>query len=241
LKALVVRKTAEMLPLAQMHRLTLRLLDPAPTAPFNPFYGRRDDRSVYQQAVSGLRLACGLVGGMIIFGLAFWSISTLPVNAPSNVRSGHFVFWSMLCFSSVMIFVTVNRWVAAVAAFYCFVCVRTLGVLTFGLVSSTSSDWASRRDLLESFVFCIVVAALTWRFAGNSPAPTTLLDRFALTFFALAQLDQMAITYHWPPLPLISGLSALLIAWSAYRWNRSGIMRKHLDGNPTTSETLPEP
>jgi hypothetical protein len=230
-----------MLSLAQMHRLTLRLLDPAPTSPFNPFYGRRDDRSIYQQVVSGLRLAGGLVGGMIIFGLAFWSISTLLLDAPSHVQSGHFVFWSMLCFSSVMIFVTVNRWVAAVAGFYCFVLVRILGVLIFGLVSSTSSDWASRRDFIESFVFCIVVAALTWRFAGNSPAPTTLLDRFVLTFFVLAQLYQVAITYHWPPFPLISGLCALFIAWSAYRWNRSGIMRKHLKDNPITSETLTEP
>jgi hypothetical protein len=224
-----------------MHRLILRLLEPAPTSPFNPFYGRRDDRSIYEQVVSGLHLAGGLVSGVLILGLAFWSISSLLGNNPPDVQSRHFVFWSMLCFASVMMFVTVNRWVAAVAGFYCLALVRILAVLTFGLVSSTTADWSSRSDLLESFVFCLVVAALTWRFAGNTPAPTTFLDRFALTFFMLAQLYQMAITYHWPPLPLISGSFALLFAWWVYRWNRAGMMRKHVNGNPITSETLPEP
>jgi hypothetical protein len=243
LNAAVVGKTDEVLPLAQMHRWILHFVEPAPTSPFNPFYGRGDNRSVRQQLISGLRLGGGLGGGLLILGLASWSISTLVANAHPEPWPGHFGFWCVLCFTSAMMFVTVNRWVSFVPAFYCFTFMRILGVLTFGLVSSasTTADWASRRDLLELLVICVIVTALTWRFIGNIPAPTTFLDRFALTFFVLAQLNQMAITYHWPPLRLIAGFSALLIAWCVYRWNRAALMRRQLDDNSITSETLPEP
>jgi len=226
-----------------MHRLILRLLDPAPTSPFNPFYGRRDKRSARQQVVSGLRLAGGLVGVILVLGVAFWSISTLLADARSNARSGHFVFWVMLCFSSLIMFVTVNEWVALVPAFYVLILTRIVGALIIGTFSSssTASDWGNRRDLWELLVVCVVVSALSWRFIGNTPAPTTLLDRFALTFFVLAQLTQTEITFHWPPLALTSGLAALLIAWGGYRWKLAGTRRKHHIGNPTISETLPEP
>jgi hypothetical protein len=243
LNAPVVGKTGEMLPLAQMHRWILHFLEPAPTSPFNPFHGRRDNRSVHQQVVSGLRLGGGLVAGLLILGLAYWSISALLANAHSSAWPGHFCLWFILCFASVMMFVTVNRWVPFVPAFYLLTLMRSLGVLTFGLVSSasTAADWASRKDLLGPLVFCVVVVALTWRFIGNIPAPTTFLDRVALTFFVLAQLNQMAISYHRPPLPLILGFSALLITWCVYRWNRAGMTRKYLNDKSITSETLPEP
>src|SRR5271163_5349074 len=134
-----------------MRRLVLRLLQPTPTSPFNPFYGQSDNRSAPQQVVSGLRLAGGLVGGFLILGLAFWSISSLVANATPSDRTGHLVSWSMLCFSAVTMFLTVNRWVAFVPAYCCFILVRVLGLLIFGLAStsSTASDWTSRRDLLE--------------------------------------------------------------------------------------------
>jgi hypothetical protein len=232
-----------MLPSAQMQQLIFRSLDPAPTSPFNPFYGRRDNRSARQQVVSGLRLAGRLVGGILILGVAFWSISTLLADARSNARSGHFVFWVMLCFASLIMFVTVNEWVALVPAFYVLILTRIVGVLIIGTFSSssTTSDWGNRRDLFELLVVCVVVSALSWRFIGNTPAPTTLLDRFALTFFVLAQLIQTAIIYHWPPLPLTSGLSALLIAWCGYRWKLARELRTRRNGNPINSETLPEP
>jgi len=219
-----------MLSLAQMHSWILDLLEPAPTS---PFYGRRDNRSVEQQIVTGLRLGGGLAGGLLILGLAFWSTSTLVANVQPEPWPAHFGFWCVLCFASVMMFVTVNRWVSFVPAFCCFTLVRS--VLTFGLLSSasTAADWASRRYLLEPLVICVVVTALTWRFIGNIPARTTFLDRFALTFFVLAQLNQMAISCHWPPLLLIAGLSALLIAWCDYRWNRATMMRRQLDNSIT--------
>jgi hypothetical protein len=232
-----------MLPLSQMYRWILHFLEPAPTSPFNPFYGQRDNRSARQRAISGLRLGGGLVAGLLIVGLASWCISALLANPHANGWPGHFGLWFMLCFAFVMMFLTVNRWVPFVPAFYLLTLARSLGVLTFGLVSSASTpaDWASRRDLLGPFVFCLVVVALTWRFVGNIPAPTTFLDRFALTFFVLAQLNQMAITYHWPPWSLISGFSALLIAWCVYQWNQAGMTRKHLNDKSITSEALPEP
>jgi len=238
-----VRVGVEMLPSVEMRRWILRLLDPAPTSPFNPFYGRHDNRSVGQQVASGLRLASGLVGGFLTLAVAFGSISILLADAQPDARSGHSFFWVVLCFASILMFLTVNRWVAFVPAFYCLTLFRILSALLVGrfISSSAASSWSGAKGLLELLVACAVVTALNWRFVGHTPVPTTLLDRFALTFFVLAQLSQMAITYRWPPLPLTSGLCALLIAWGTYQWKRGEITRKHRTGSPTISETLPRP
>lgn len=170
-----------MVPLSQMQRWILHFLEPAPTSPFNPFYEQPDNRSGRQLVISGLRLGGGLVAGLLILGLAYWSISALLANAHSSAWPGHFGLWFILCFASAMMFVTVNRWVPFVPAFYLLTLMRSLGRLAFGLVSSASvaADWASRKDILGPLVFCVVVVALTWRFVGNIPVPTTFLDRFA--------------------------------------------------------------
>jgi hypothetical protein len=226
-----------------MRSLILRLLDPAPTSPFNPFYGQPDNRSVHQQVVSGLRLAGGLAGGLLILGMASWSIASLLAVASPNTPFERLAFWTMLGFASVTMFVTVHRWVSFVPAFYFLSFLRVLGVLMIGSFSSSwkESAWAARIDFLELVVACIAVIGFTWRFLGARPASTTLLDRFALTLFVLTQIHTMAVTGRAPRWPSVLGYSALAIAWCVYRWNRAGVRWKHDNGDSVTSKTLPEP
>jgi len=207
-----------------MFRLFHRLLEPAPTSPLDPYRGRRDNRTTAEKVVSGLRLSGGLVAGFLVVVLALGGLYTLPAGAPAYGRYGLLVSWGMLCVASIIMFWTASRWAPFVPGFFCVPALfKTLGVLLVGPnpSSSISSHRITRTEAAELLAVCVIVIALTWRFVGNRPAPTTLLDRLALTFFVLATLKQMAIPYHWPPLPLISALSALLISWCVYRWERN--------------------
>jgi len=84
-----------------------------------------------------------------------------------------------------------------------------------------------RVEAAQLFAYCAVVIGLTWRFVRERPAPTTFLDRCALTFFAIATLEQALVTYRVPPLPLLSGVMALFIAWVAYHLNRATKRHEH--------------
>jgi heme A synthase len=238
----LVGKSDRMLPLQQMYQFLRRLLEPAPTSPFDQFRGR-DRRSVSEQIVSGLRLAGGLVAGFLVLVLAFGSISTLPAGAPSYGVFGLYVSWSMLCVASIIMLLTTNRWAPYVPGFFFLPGLfKAVGLLLLGPNASSpiATHWVDRTEAMEIVVVCIIVIVLTWRFIGKRPAPTTLLDRVALTFFVLATIRQSTISYHWPPMPLISGLSALLVAWCAYRWERAGRKQKHHHENSTVFDTPPD-
>jgi hypothetical protein len=198
-----------------MYRLLRCLWEPAPTSPFNPYAGRDDRRTVRVKVVSGLRLGGGLVAGFLVVALALAGISSLPAGAPTFGQYALLASWSMLILATIFMFWTVNRWAPYVPAFFLFPALfKTLAVILIGPSphSSISSKF-SRSEATELLVYLVVVIALTWRFVGNRPAPTTFVDRLALTFFVLATLKQVVTAYHWPPLPLISGLAALLIAY----------------------------
>jgi heme A synthase len=231
-----------MLPLPQMYQFLRRLLRPVPTSPFDQFRGR-DNRSVSEQIVSGLRLAGGLIAGFLVLVLALGSISTLPAGAPAYGGFGLYVSWSMLCVASVIMLLTANRWAPYVPGFFCLPGLfQAVVLLLLGPSSSSpiASSRTTRTEAMEIVVVCLIVIVLTWRFVGKRPAPTTLFDRFALTFLVLATIRQATIAYHWPPMPLILGLSALLVAWCAYRWERAGRKQKHHHGNSTVFDTPPD-
>ena len=203
-----------------MHRFFQRCLEPTPTSPFDPYRWRRDNRSLGEKVISGLRLGGGLVAGFLVLVLAVGGISTLPAGAPAYGRYGTIVSWIMLGTSTIIMFWTTNRWAPFVPAFFLFpAAFKSLGVIVFGPYpySLNTRHSITRADAAEIFAFCIVVIALTWRFVGGRPAVTTLLDRLALTFFVLAAIKHVTTSYHWPPVPLILGLSALFMAWCGYR------------------------
>jgi|SRR5271165_4260421 len=226
-----------------MLRFFRPLLQPAPTFPLDPYRWRHDNRTTGEKVVSGIRLGFGLIAGFLVVVLAFAGISTLPEGAPAYGHCGPLVSWSMVCLSAVILFVTANRWASIGPAFFCVPApFKTLAVLVFGTnpSSSISNYRLTRTQAAEILFVCIIIIALTWRFARSRPAPTTFIDRIALTFFVLATLKQMAIAYSWPPWRLISGLSALLIAWCVYRWQRGERRGKYHHGSSRTFETLPE-
>lgn len=168
------------------------------------------------QVASGLRLGFGIVSGIVVVALASAGISTLPTCAPAFGKYGVLASLSMLTLATIGMFWTVNRWAPYVPAFFFFPALfKCLAIILIGPSphSSISSNTLSRTEAIELLAYSVVVIGLTWRFVGNRPAPTTFVDRVALTFFVLATLMQALAVYHWPPLPLISGLMALLLAW----------------------------
>jgi hypothetical protein len=226
-----------------MFRFLRRLLQPAPTSPLDPYRWRHDNRTNREKVVSGVRLGVGLVAGFLVLVLAFGGISTLPAGAPAYGRCGPFVSWGMVCLATIILFLTANRWASIGIGFFCMPALfKSLAVVLFGTNPFSSIPYRrlTRIQAGEVLFVCLIVIALIWRFIGSRPAPTTFLDRIALTFFVLATIKQMIIPYNWPPFPLISGLSALLIAWCVYRWQRAGRGQKHHHGSADTLGTLTE-
>jgi hypothetical protein len=175
-----------------------RLLQPAPTFPLDPYRWRRDYRTTGEKILSGVRLRLGLVAGFLVIALAFGGISTLPAGAPAYGNYGLFVSWGMVCVSTVILFLTANRWVSIGIGFFCVPAVfKSLAVLLFGTNPSSSISYSkiTRTQAVELLLVCIIIIALTWRFVGNRPAPTIFIDRIALTVFVLATIKQMAIPY----------------------------------------------
>jgi hypothetical protein len=134
-------------------------------------------------------------------------------------------------------FMTANRWSPYVTGFFFGPAILHLcSVLFFDSDSYYSAHSFSGRDAAEFLAFALSVVALTVRFVGERPAPTTLIDRLALTFFALAMFRQMVIPYRFPPLPLLSGVGALLIAWIAFRLGPHATRRR---GHRRTGSAMP--
>jgi hypothetical protein len=159
------------------------------------------------------------------------------------VSSEPLVSWGMVCLSAVILFLTANRWASSGPGFFCVTGLyRSLGILVFGTNPSSSVPYyrTTRTQAAAVLLFCIIVVGFTWRFARKHPAPTTFIDRIALTFFVLATVKQVVVPYTSPPLPLISGLFALLIAWCVYRWQLAGSTRKDCREEPSTFETPSE-
>jgi hypothetical protein len=120
----------------------------------------------------------------------------------------------ILALATAIMFVTANRWSPYVTGFFFAPAIlRIASVLVLGSGSYYAAQSFSRVQTAELLLFALIVVALTVRFVGTRPAPTTLIDRLALTLFALAMARQINIPYRFPPWPLLSGLVALLVAW----------------------------
>ncbi len=221
-----------MLSSTPMLQFARTLLQPAPTSPLDPYRWRIDSRSTGEKVASGVRIAFGLVAGFLVLVLAIAGIST--VSTGTHGHYGPFVSWGMICLSAVILFLTANRWASIGPGFFCVPGLfKSLGVLVFGTNSASSipDHGINRTQAGEILLVCLIVIGFTWRFARNHPAPTTFIDRIALTVFVLATIRQMVVPFTWPPRPLIAALSALFIAWCFYRWEHTR-GRKHHHGSP---------
>src|SRR5215471_4244037 len=199
-----------------MRERVRRLLQPTPTTRSDSFKWS-DKRPIKTQVVGGVRKAVGLVSGFaVLFGM-FGGMAVLSETQTRGVAE--IVWWcGILGIATAIMFVTANRWSPFVAGFFFGPAIFPIAfVLVFGTDSYYSAHAFSRVQAVEVLFFALTVVVLTARFVGTRPAPTTLIDRFALTFFALAMARQIVIPYRFPSLPLSSGLTALLIAWLASR------------------------
>jgi hypothetical protein len=202
----------------------LRLISPTPTAPVPRWKHLRGDRRPWRRRiVTGLLHAFRLLAGfcvllLTVVGLLSWSHPAMNTAAPLARFS--FVMPLLVPICAVIMFLTAHRWAPiSISIFFAPGLRRALTLMVVGPSADSPAAWerAPRSDALQILVLCIVVIGLTWRFLRERPAPTTLLDRFALTYFAVASLEQLVIPYHFPPASLLSGITALLIAWVAYR------------------------
>jgi hypothetical protein len=200
------------------------LLRPSPTLPFNPYGRRSDNRTSKQQAISGLRIAGGLVAGFLVLTLAFGGISTLTATDPPDGRHVRLMAWAAVSLAGLILFLTADRWAAfGITFLFGPALLKSIAAFIFAMASggSVSEHSLTSSQASELALLCVTTIALNWRFLRRHPAPTTFLDRIALTYFVLASMVQITVSYHWPPWPLVSGLVAMLAAF-LYSWLRVG-------------------
>ena len=213
-----------------MKQFLRRLIEPTPTVPLPRGRLFGDKRPWRKQVASGFRIAVGLIAGLgvillAIAGLSWWSEAANP-NAPLRFLVG---WWTLPLGAAIMIS-TAHRWAPFTIAFFFGPGVtRALGLLIAGPSPNSPILWQRmpRDEAAQLFVYCAVLIALTWRFLREHPAPTTFLDRCAVTFFSIATLEQALVPYHFPPVPLLSGVAALFIAWVAYHLQRAKHRHEH--------------
>jgi hypothetical protein len=213
-----------------MNQFLGRLLEPTPTLPIPRGRLFGDKRPWRKQVASGLRIAAGLIAGFCVIVLA--GAGLLPWSGPPHQDAPvrFLVGWWTLPVAVLIMVLTAHRWAPFTIAFFLGpVLLRAFVHLVVGPSPTSPILWQTmpRVEAAQLFAYCAVVIGLTWRFVRERPAPTTFLDRCALTFFAIATLEQAFVTYRVPPLPLLSGVMALFIAWVAYHLNRATKRHEH--------------
>jgi len=139
-----------------------------------------------------------------------------------------FAWWTALLLVAILMLWTANLWARFITGFFFGPAVlKVLAVLVLEQDSYYSSHSLSRIDLAELLAYSAAVVALTWRFVGKRPVPTTFFDRLALTFFVFATTKQVVAPYRFPPWFLLSGGIALLAAWCAYYFESKKQKREH--------------
>jgi hypothetical protein len=207
---------------APMHQFFRHLLEPTPTVPV--LGHRKDHRPWRKQVLSGLFHAGRLIAGFCVFvlamaGLAWWAV---PLDPKAPLAS--LVGWWTLPAAVIVMLLTAHRWAPfSIALFLGSGLRRALVVFIGGPVLDSPIIWqrTPRLEALQLLAYCAVTIALTWRFLRDRPSPTTFVDRCALTYFAVASLGQIVVPHRFPPLLLLSGITALFVAWVADSFGRA--------------------
>lgn len=202
------------------------LLQPAATSPTDPFRWS-DERPVEEQVLGGFRKAGGLLLGFCVMSACLGALEILSGHESKHGARATLLAWAVLTIATVIMLWTANLWARFVTILFFGPAVPRIGaLLLLGSGSFQSSDSHPQVELAEFLAYSIAVIALTWRFVGKHPAPTTVLDRLALTFFVLAVIREAVIPYQPPPWSLILGGLLLLIAWFVHRLT-GGKHKKH--------------
>jgi hypothetical protein len=179
---------------------------------------------VREQIKRGFLYAGEIVGGMLLCALAMQGFIGLFSEAPSRHFRGPLTAWVELGVATIIIFATAERWAGYVPGFLFLY--NVLKGFSYALIPPGNShafhSWG-RLEWLGFGAYFTLAIVLLWRFVPPRKVRATLLDRMALTIFALSFLIvgtlPISVAFRFP----LIGLTALLIAWMAYRFE----LRKH--------------
>jgi len=177
---------------------------------------------VREQVKRGFLHAGEIVGGMLLCALAMTGFIGLFSEAPARHFRGPLTAWVELGLATIIIFATAERWAGYVPGFLFLT--NVLRGFSFALIppgiSHPFHSW-SRLEWLAFGTYFALAIGLLWRFVPPRKMHATLLDRVALTIFALSFLIlgaiPISVAFKFP----VIGLAALLIAWMAYRFDLS--------------------
>ena len=179
----------------------------------------RDKRSVGAQIKSGFVIAGELVGGFVVFILAAKGLQGLVVAAPISHFAGPPIAWLELAIAAIVMFATAERWGGFIPGFF----------FLSGAIKATSASvfpviGVTRSEAALVAIYSIAIIALLWRFLPPRRWRATLVDRAALTTFALSVAATLVAPSTTAALRVVLvGSIPLLVAWTAYRWK----IRKH--------------
>jgi len=181
-----------------------------------------DSRSVGAQVKSGVLIAGEFLTGFFTFGIAAMGIVRLYSSAPTRHFLGPSTAWIELCVATVIIFITAERWGGVIPGF--FLIQGTMGGMFYAIFPSAPrvhTQGMTRLGAAGLAIYCVVDIALLWRFVPPRRVRATLLDRTALTIYALSVASMSALSPTTALRAPLVGSVPLLIAWAAYRWKHT--------------------
>jgi len=145
-------------------------------------------------------------------------------EAPSRHFRGPLTAWAELGLSTTIIFATAERWAGYIPGFlFLYSAVKGFSYALIPPGDSHAFHLWGRMEWLGFGAYFTLAIVLLWRFVPPRKVCATLLDRIALTIFALSFLivgaQPISAVFRFS----IIGLAAILIAWIAYRFE----LRKH--------------
>lgn len=198
-------------------------------------------RSVGEQIRSGFVIAGELVGGFVVCVIALSSLETVFAKATTPPSKASPLVWPALAAATTVIFVTAERWGGFVPGFlFLFAAFKGFAYSVIPPVANHDRTALTRSEYLGMGCYSVLVIVLLWRFIPPRKTQATILDRVALTVFALSVLTAMVLQEPTSLILAVAGLVALIVPWTIYFWFRKKSHHQR-HRNPQASGVLPTP
>jgi|GEM_PF-2252228 hypothetical protein len=189
-------------------------------------------RTVGEQVKSGFLIAGELVGGFLVFLLAAVGLDRLISGASTSHLAGPVTAWIEVAIAAIVMFATAERWGGFIPGFF-FLRGAFLGAFYAIFPSAASpSHQIPRSEAALLAAYSILIIAVLWRFIPPRRTRATVLDRSALTIFALSVAMMTALPTPTAYRVVLVGSAPLLIAWVTHEWkirrHHNGHQRRHL-------------
>lgn len=179
----------------------------------------------------------------LVAGISTISVLGFPDRPPRGVL---LLAWVAMLGSAAVALWSAHVWSRVILVFFGPAVIKMIAILLIGDDAYFASHSMTRTDGWEALAYIVTVVLLTSRFVGRRPAMTTIFDRIALAALVWTLFVQVTVTYRFPPVPLLSGLAALFVAWwidySTHQKHKH--RRKQVHGGPVMpidSAAAPEP